>query len=118
MNSEPTQDHLLSNKTYDLLKTFALVVLPALGVLYAGVAAIWGLPSAEQVLATLVVVDTFLGVLIKIGDRSYNNSDAKYVGTINVIDAPDRKVFSLDLDGDPEAIENQKDVSFRVNPPL
>ena len=66
----PTKDYLLDNKFYDRLKTFSLVILPALGTLYFGLAGIWGLPAAEQVVGTVVVVSTFLGVIIKIGDNA------------------------------------------------
>lgn len=39
---------MLKNKTYDLLKWVALILLPALGALYFGLASIWGLPYGEE----------------------------------------------------------------------
>lgn len=78
--------HMLSNKLYDNLKTVALVILPACGALYFTLAGIWGLPAAEQVLGTIVAVDTFLGALIKLGDRSYNSSEARFDGDMVVQD--------------------------------
>ena len=35
---------ILTDKTYDILKWVALVLLPALGTLYFGLAGIWGFP--------------------------------------------------------------------------
>lgn len=64
----------MSNSTYDKLKFIAQVVLPAVGTLYAALAGIWGLPYAEQIVGTIVAVDTFLGVVLKISTYQYNKS--------------------------------------------
>ena len=61
----------MSNATYDKLKFIAQVVLPAIGTLYAALAGIWGLPYAEQIVGTIVAVDTFLGVVLKISTHQY-----------------------------------------------
>ena len=62
----------MSNTTYDRLKFIAQGVLPAAGTLYAALAGIWGLPYAEQIVGTIVAVDTFLGVVLKISTAQYN----------------------------------------------
>ena len=64
----------MSNSTYDKLKFIAQVVLPAAGTLYAALAGIWGLPYAEQIVGTIVAVDTFLGVVLKISTYQYDKS--------------------------------------------
>ena len=64
----------MSNSTYDKLKFIAQVVLPAAGTLYAALSGIWGLPYAEQIVGTIVAVDTFLGVVLKISTYQYNKS--------------------------------------------
>jgi len=61
----------MSNKTYDILKYIALIVLPALSTLYATLAGIWGLPFAEQIPATIMAIDTALGILLKLSSDSY-----------------------------------------------
>lgn len=61
----------MSNKTYDVLKYIAQIVLPALGTLYFALASIWGFPYAEQVVGTITALDTFLGVILKISSDSY-----------------------------------------------
>lgn len=65
----------LSNKAYDVLKWVAQILLPALGALYFGLAGIWGLPYAEQIVGTITVIDTFLGVILGISANKYNNMD-------------------------------------------
>lgn len=64
---------MLTNKTYDVLKWIAQIVLPALGALYFGLSQIWGLPFGEEVVGTIAVVDTFLGALLGISTAQYNN---------------------------------------------
>ena len=52
--------YLLPSKLYDLIKFIVPVVMPALSVLYAGLAGIWGWPLADEVTRTFAVVYTFL----------------------------------------------------------
>lgn len=63
---------MLTNKTYDILKWIAQIVLPALGALYFGLSSIWGLPFGEEVVGTIAVIDTFLGALLGISTAQYN----------------------------------------------
>ncbi len=65
---------MLTNKTYDVLKWIAQIVLPALGALYFGLSQIWGLPFGEEVVGTIAVVDTFLGALLGISTAQYNKT--------------------------------------------
>lgn len=62
-----------NNKTYDLLKWIAMIVLPALGTLYFALASIWGLPYGEQIVGTITAVDTFLGALLGVSTKNYYN---------------------------------------------
>lgn len=61
----------MTNKTYDILKWIALILLPALATFYAAIAAAWGLPYTEQVVGTITAVDTLLGTLLKISADKY-----------------------------------------------
>ena len=62
----------LSNQTYDILKFIAQILLPAVGTLYFALAAIWGFPYGEQIVATIAAVDLFLGAVLKISTDDYN----------------------------------------------
>lgn len=64
----------MKNKTYDVLKYIAMVVLPALGTLYFALAGIWGLPYGEQIVGTITAIDTFLGAILMISTSKYYNS--------------------------------------------
>lgn len=64
----------MSNKLYDALKWIALIVLPALAVLYGTLAGIWGLPFGEQIPDTITAIDLFLGVVLGVSNAQYKKS--------------------------------------------
>lgn len=61
----------MENKTYDVLKYIAQIVLPALGTLYFALAKIWGFPFGEEIVGTIAAVDTFLGAILKLSSNKY-----------------------------------------------
>lgn len=63
---------LISNKTYDILKWIAQILLPAIGTLYFALAGIWGFPYGEQVVGTITAIDAFLGAILGISTKMYN----------------------------------------------
>ena len=68
---------MLSNRTYDILKWIAQLLLPALGTLYFALAGIWGFPYGEQIVGTITAVDTFLGVILGISTAAYSKDGGK-----------------------------------------
>lgn len=62
---------IFSNKTYDILKWIAQILLPALGTLYFALASIWGFPYGEQIVGTITAIDAFLGALLGISTKNY-----------------------------------------------
>lgn len=64
----------MSNKTYDILKYIAQIVLPALGTFYFALSQIWGLPYGEQIVGTITAADAFLGAILKISSNQYNKT--------------------------------------------
>lgn len=64
----------MENKTYDVLKWVAMILLPAAGTLYFALAGIWGLPYAEQIVGTITAIDTFLGVILGLSTSQYNKN--------------------------------------------
>ncbi len=105
----------LNNKLYNFLKFLTVVLLPAVGALYFALAAVWGLPAAEQILGTLAAIQVFIGATMGISSKQYENSGDKYAGEINVQDTPDKTVYSLDLKTHPEDLSDGQDVVFKVN---
>lgn len=62
----------LSNKTYDILKWIAQILLPAIATLYFALSKIWGFPFAAEVVGTISAIDVFLGAVLGISTNEYN----------------------------------------------
>lgn len=62
----------LKNEVYDILKWIALILLPATATLYSALSQIWGLPYGEQIVCTIVALDTFLGALLGVSSLKYD----------------------------------------------
>ena len=103
-NPAPVErDYLLPNKLYDVLKRVNQLVLPAFASLYYGLAALWGWPNAEGIVATCALLATFFGVLLEVAKASFDNSDAKYGGSVEVVtDEDGKKLVNLMLPERPE----------------
>lgn len=61
----------MSNKTYDSLKLFSLVILPAIGTLYFALSQIWGFPFGDKIVGTITAIDAFIGTMLKISTNKY-----------------------------------------------
>ena len=66
---------ILDNKTYDVLKYIALILLPALSVLYSTLAGIWSLPYPDAIPDTIMAIDLFMGVCLKISSDNYKKGE-------------------------------------------
>jgi hypothetical protein len=107
----------MSNRMYTGLKFLALILLPSVATLYFAIAGIWGLPNAQQVVGTITSIDAFLGVILGINTRTYNASDARYDGAINVTTQGEAKTFSLEFKDDEalDSLDSKKNVTFKIN---
>jgi hypothetical protein len=107
---------MFGNKAYDFLKFLAQIFLPALATLYFGLSSIWNFPDSTKIIGTLTAIDAFLGVLLSISSTSYNNSEGKYDGDLNITDVGSRKALSVELNSHPEILAGKTEVTFKVNP--
>jgi hypothetical protein len=90
----------------------AVIIFPALGTLYYSMALIWGLGGGEEVVASIVAIDTFLGVIIKLGDASYNASEARFDGSIRIEDTGHPEQMKMDFT--PEELLEKDEVILKV----
>lgn len=92
----------MDNKTYDRLKFTALVVLPGLSALYYTVAQVWGLPYAEQVMASVAGLDTFLGLILRKSSKDYHENapipDAEFMGHLTIMQDVDGQPLKIQMD--------------------
>lgn len=100
---------MFNKRMYDFLKFTAQILLPALGTLYFTLAGLWGLPNPDEVVGTVVAVDTFLGVLLGLASKRHRKKN--YAGEI-----VKRKGESprFDLEKHPSEFDIGQEVLFKV----
>ena len=64
----------MKNKTYDCLKWFTLIGLPALITFYGVVANTCDLPNTEIILTIATAFDTMLGTMLGISNYNYKKN--------------------------------------------
>ena len=109
---------LFNSKVYDALKWVALVALPAVGVLYFGLAEIWGLPYAVQIMGTTAALDTFLGVVLGISNHNYKQSEARFDGSVMVDTSnPNKDVLTFNLKQPADELSEKDSVELKIDTP-
>lgn len=81
----------MKSPTYDRLKWVSLVLLPALASLYFALGQVWQLPHVEQVVGTITIIDTFLGLLLGKSSSNYAKftDSPQVIGDLVVMQDPD-----------------------------
>jgi hypothetical protein len=107
---------MLNDRWYSIGKKLVQVWLPAFSALYFGLASIWGLPYAEQVVGTTACITTFFGVSLNLSSKQYDASGAAFDGDVVISENPETgtKLISLELSDDPVDIESKDRLTFNV----
>lgn len=105
----------MSDKTYNRLNNTVKLILPALGTLYFALANIWGLPYGEQIVGSIAALTVFLGVILSLAKKVWNQSADGQI----VVDQsdPTKDVYSLEMGIPLEDIAGKKQVTLNVAPP-
>lgn len=61
----------MSDRVYTILKYLCQIAIPAVGGLYFGLAQLWNLPYAEQIVGSCSCVAAFIGILIGVSSYQY-----------------------------------------------
>lgn len=107
----------MKNKLYDAIKYTTTVAIPALSAAYVGldVALNDALPYENEVAKAAIVITTLLGALVLQQSHSYNNSEERFDGELEVNAHDPSLVHSLDLDGiEPRKLGTAKQVVLKV----
>ena len=101
----------MSEKTYEFVKKLVRVILPAFSAMYFALANIWGLPAAEQVVGTMAVITTFLGVSLNISTSNYEGD-----GTVltHTDDDTGKITYTFDVNMPVDDIPNKKQLVLKV----
>ena len=65
----------MKNKTYDFWKRVAMYYLPAIATALITIFKIWNIPYGEETGATIMAIDTALGVILGISSANYNKKE-------------------------------------------
>lgn len=104
---------MMTNRTYDILKWVAQIVLPALGTLYFALSGIWGFPYGEQIVGTITAIDAFLGTILRISSNNYEGDGELIVDTSD----PMKDIYSIAIDDYPEMLAKKDVVILKVTRP-
>jgi len=107
---------LFNDKLYQVLKKVVQLGLPGSGTLYFTLAQLWGLPYPEEVVGTVSAIALFLGILLGVSTRTYNQNEDQYDGTLaieNHEDGSTLRMKNVDLD----ALVTKQSVVFKVVQP-
>ncbi len=103
-----------SSAAYNFLKKAAQIYIPALGTLYFALAQIWHLPAPEEVVGSVMAVDTFLGVVLQISSTSYNNDPSRLAGTLKLEEDEDGATTMRLIGVDPQKLLTHPEVTFKM----
>lgn len=106
---------MLSDKVYNIIKWLTVYVLPPLGTLYFALSGIWGFPFGEEIVGTIVAIETFLGAVIGISTYTYNKTGAGIQGTLMIDDTnPNLPYTQLSFDKTIAKIASEDTVTLKV----
>lgn len=71
---------MFSNKTYDILKWIAMILLPAAITLFGTIGSVLGWGFTDKVITIAVAVDTFLGTILGISSSAYKKKGVETDG--------------------------------------
>ena len=103
----------MTNKTYDVLKYIAQIVLPAIGALYAALTPLWNLPYGEQIVGTIAAIDVFLGALLQISSNKYYKQGKDVLGTLAIDPENETANFNFN-EANAEDLLNAKTAKVKV----
>lgn len=102
----------LPAKLYDFIKFLVLIVMPALTTLWLALANAWNLDYMTNIAVTLTAITAFLGSLVGVSSRNFNNNE-KFVGETWLAPTDDgwKRIFNVTSD---EIDPDRKEISFKV----
>lgn len=104
----------LADKTYQQLKWFVTIVLPAFGTFYVTLGSNLGLPNPEGVAAATLAITTFLGAILGISSHNFNKTNVAEGQMVVQPPGSDGVGYSLQLEKTPEELSQLRRITFDV----
>lgn len=61
----------MNDKTYNILKRVALIIVPALATFVNAAGMVWGIPNTNEITATITAFGVFLGTVLGVSSANY-----------------------------------------------
>ena len=101
----------MNDKTYDILKRVALIIIPALATFVNAAGMVWGLPYTNEITATITAFGVFLGAALGVSSANY---EPETHGNLVVTDSND--VYA-DFAHEPEKLKDGDTIVLKVTKP-
>lgn len=98
---------LLSGRTYEWLKFAATVLFPGVTALYLALGNLWNFPHVEEVAGTLMAINTFIGLIVKVSSDQYQREDKNFDGVIVIDDSGPKTQVLTQYVKDPRDLTKQ-----------
>ena len=106
---------IVSNKMYDFLKVFVMVIAPSASAIYLGLSISFDFPYVNAVVVTTMSVTAAIGLFLFITSKTYHLSDLYYDGRMLVKENElGELMYTLELNENPEPLRLKSRIVFRV----
>lgn len=106
----------MSEKTFDLLNAVVRVVLPAFATMVLGIGQVLEWDGTDKLVAIIVIVTTFLGVLVQVLSMRWKANDDNLDGFLEITGLDEdtgRPNLGMTLNKLPEELNQKKVVRLR-----
>ena len=104
-----------SNRTYDAIRWVVQIVMPAFLVLLTTVGAIWQWGNVDAIVQTLLAVNLFLGVCLKISSNNYTPPLPPTDGALHVnVSDPNKDTYTFEMETPLFDLKDGDVMSFKV----
>ena len=101
----------MNDKTYDILKRVALIIIPALATFVNAAGMVWGLPYTNEITATITAFGVFLGATLGVSSANYEPETHG-----NLVVTGDNDVYA-DFAHEPEKLKDGDTIVLKITKP-
>lgn len=101
----------MNNRTYDILKRIALIVIPALATFVSAAGIVWGIPYTNEITATITAFGVFLGTALGVSSANYTPENHG-----NLVVTGSNDVYA-DFAHEPEKLKDGDTIVLKVTKP-
>ena len=101
----------MNNRTYDILKRVALIVIPAFATFVNAVGIVWGVPYTNEATVTITAFGVFLGAALGVSSANYTPETHG-----NLVVTKHNDVYA-DFAAEPSSLKDGNTIVLKVSKP-